>query len=154
MDNEVRNREIVEYINKLVNDLTVKFPNMNFNNVRDNAISAFTSMNGDFDAIKVQVDASFAKAVQNMNSVQQVNAKEPDSRDSFEMTPEEAAIYQQLKQENLARRNAMGLNNGKKLVLERSNYLSDRGYINFLVIMGIVLVVLVALIVVVCNVLL
>lgn len=154
MDNEVRNREIVEYINKLVNDLTVKFPNMNFSNVRDNAISAFTSMSGDFDTIKVQIDASFAKAVQNMNSVEQVNAKEMDSVDSFEMTPEETTMYQQLKQENLAKRNAMGLNNGKKLVLERPNDLNNRGYINFLIIMGIVLVVLVALIVVVCNVLL
>ena len=154
MDNEVRNREIVEYINRLVNDLTVKFPNMNFSNVRDNAISAFTSMSGDFDTIKVQIDASFAKAVQNMNSVEQVNAKEMDSVDSFEMTPEETTMYQQLKQENLAKRNAMGLNNGKKLVLERPNDLNNRGYINFLIIMGIVLVVLVALIVVVCNVLL
>lgn len=154
MDNEVRNREIVDYINKLVNDLTVKFPNMNFSNVRDNAISAFTSMSGDFDTIKVQIDASFAKAVQNMNSVEQVNAKEMDSVDSFEMTPEETTMYQQLKQENLAKRNAMGLNNGKKLVLERPNDLNNRGYINFLIIMGIVLVVLVALIVVVCNVLL
>lgn len=154
MDNEVRNREIVEYINKLVNDLTVKFPNMNFNNVRDNAISAFTSMSGDFDTIKVQIDESFAKAVQNMNSVEQVNAKEMDSVDSFEMTPEETTMYQQLKQENLAKRNAMGLNNGKKLVLERPNDLNNRGYINFLIIMGIVLVVLVALIVVVCNALL
>ncbi len=154
MDNEVRNREIVEYINKLVNDLTVKFPNMNFNNVRDNAIAAFTSMNGDFAAIKGQIDASFAKAVQNMSSVEQVNVKGSDSIDSFEMTSEEAAMYQQLKQENLARRNAMGLNNGKKLVLERPNDLNNRGYINFLIIMGIVLVALVALIVVVCNVLL
>lgn len=154
MNNEERNRKIVEYINKLVNDLTVKFPNMNFNNVRDNAISAFTSMNGDFDAIKGQIDASFAKAVQNMSSVEQDNVKESDSIDSFEMTPEETAMYQQLKQENLARRNAMGLNNGKKLVLERPNDLNNRGYINFLIIMGIVLVVLVALIVVVCNVLL
>lgn len=150
MDNEVRNREIIGYINMLVDDLIVKFPNMNFENVRDNAISSFITMNGDFNSIKEQIDASFAKAIHNMSLGKQDNNKE---QDSFEMTSEEAMVYQQLKQENLAKRNAMGLNNVKKLVLERPNDFNNRGYINFLVIMGIVLVVLVTLIVLVCNVL-
>lgn len=154
MSNELRNKEIIEYIDGLVNALAQKYPNMNFSNVRNNAVAAFTKMDGDFDTIKIQIDASFARAIQNMNLGEAKVSREKSTGESFEMTPEEQTIYQQLKQENLEKRKAMGLDNAKKLVLQKPNDFNNNGYVNFLIIMGIVVVVLVALIVVVCNVLL
>lgn len=154
MNSELRNREIIEYIDKLVSGLTQKYPNMSFSNVRNNAVAAFTKMDGDFETIKVQIDASFSSAIQNMNLGEAQERREQPVDESFEMTPEEQTLYQQLKQENLEKRKAMSLGNAKKLVLQKTNEFNNNGYVNFLIIMGIVLIVLVVLIVVVCNVLL
>lgn len=144
MDNQLRNNEIVEYVNKLINELSSEYPNMNFNNVRDNAIITYTRMDGTFETIKSHIDADFTKAIQNMKGKE-------TSDDIFEMTSDELQIYQQLKQENLVKKNSMGLNNAKKLVLDKPTRPSNGGYISFLIIMGIVLTVIVALVILVCN---
>jgi hypothetical protein len=142
-----QNREIiVDFINMLVGDLSMKYPNMDFSNVRINAINNFANMTGSIDEIKSKILISFSNAERNL---QQINNK----TDNFEMTNEEQMIYEQLKQENLEKKNSMGLNNVKRLTLTRNTNFDNRGYINFLIIMGIVLVVIVSLIVIVCNVL-
>lgn len=143
------NEEIVKYIDELVNELNVKYPSMDFQNVRVQAIKAFGSMSGPIEEIKIQIKNAFLNAENNIkNSVQTVPKKE----DSFELTREEQMVYEQLKQESIQKRNAMGLNNGKKLVLNRNNY-ENRGYISLFIILGIVLAVVVSLVVIVCNVL-
>ena len=142
-----QNREIiVDFINMLVGDLSMKYPNMDFSNVRINAINNFANLTGSIDEIKSKILISFSNAERNL---QQINNK----TDNFEMTNEEQMIYEQLKQENLEKKNSMGHNNVKRLTLTRNTNFDNRGYINFLIIMGIVLVVIVSLIVIVCNVL-
>ena len=75
------------------------------------------------------------------------------SIDNFVMYNEEIRIYNQLKQINLDKKKSMGLDNSKKLVLSKSGISSNSGYINFVVILCIVLGILVALVVLVCNIL-
>ena len=145
MNIEQRNQQIVSYINQLINRLSTKYSNMNFDSVANNAISSFTLMSGTFEEIKIQIDKSFAIVEQNIKM---------ENKDNFEMTDEELQLYEQLKAENLAKRNAMKLYGAKKLQLSNSYNFDNRGYINFLVIMGIILTVIVTLIIIVCNVIL
>ncbi len=142
--------KIVEYIDKWISDLKAKYPDMNFDNVRDGAINSFAKSSEPFEFIKARIDEVFTSAERNMGGIKQVMTK---SEESFKMTPHEQEIYGQLKQEILSKREAMGLSNAKKLTLERPNNFDNRGYISFFIIMGIVLAFVVALIVVVCNVL-
>lgn len=150
MNNEIRDKKIISYIDLLINELNGKYPNMDFTNVRNNAILTFSKMSGSFEEIKALIDESFAIAVSKIKvseeAVQSIS-------NSFEMTPEEEVVYQQLKQDSLVKRDKLGLNSSKKLVLKNNNNSFNNGYISFLIVLIVVLVVVVSLIVIVCNVL-
>ncbi|MGN1371604.1 MAG: hypothetical protein ACI4XM_04965 [Candidatus Coprovivens sp.] len=149
MNNEIRDKKIISYVDLLINELNGKYPNMDFNNVRNNAISTFLKMSGSFEDIKTMIDEAFVNAVQKMKASEEAVQS---ISNSFEMTPEEEAVYQQLKQDSLVKRNNLGLNNSKKLVLKNDNSFNN-GYISFLIVLIVVLVVVVSLIVIICNVL-
>ncbi len=142
--------KIIEYIDKWIADLKVNHPDMNFDSVRTSAINSFAKSNEPLEFIKGRIDETFINAERNIGSVKQVSS---NNEESFKMSSYEQEVYGQLKQEIKAKREAMGLNNVRKLTLERPSNFDNRGYISFFIIMGVVLAFVVALIVIVCNVL-
>lgn len=152
MDINERNNKIVAYIDSIVNNLVAQYPNMNFAPVRDNAVNAFCSMNGSFEQLVPQINVSFDTMVKTMQTQmlaqQQVQQMQPVNREPFKMSAQEMEVYAQLKKESLDKKEAMGLNDSKKLVLEKKE--DNSGFISFFGILTFVVIVVTVLIVGTC----
>lgn len=138
--------DIVEYIDYKVSSLSSQYTTIDFKVLRENAIQSFSSRTEPLEILKQYIDAAF------MNAIDKLNKEEKVTEESFVMSPEEEHAYQELKQESLERKNMMGINNHKKLVLENSAINSNKGLINQLGIIILVVLAVVALLLVVWKV--
>lgn len=131
--------DIVKYIDYKVESLKSQYPDIDFEQIRNNAILSFSNRTEPLEVLKQYIDVSFANAVTKLTGNTYIE-EEP-----FVMTPQEEQVYQELKQENFAKRSAMGLGNGKKLILEKPSIDSNKGGISLFGIIAIVAVVVVSL---------
>lgn len=118
--------DIVKYIDYKVSTLSPQYPNVDFKLLRENAIQSFSGRTEPLEVLKQYIDAAF------MNAIDKLDKKEEVVEEPFVMTPQEERIYEELKQESIARRNAMGLNNSKRLTFENNGMNSNKGLINHL----------------------
>ncbi len=149
MEREERNKAIVEYIDLLINKLGSQYWDKDFSMVRSKSIEIFCNMEGTIEELQPQIESSF------INMISDIDAEKAKQADNFSLTNEEQKVYETIKQENVAKREALGLNNVKKLLFKRKDKSkSNGGYISLLAVLGIVIIVVVLLTVIVCNVLL
>lgn len=150
MEREERNKAIVEYIDLLINKLGTQYWDIDFSTMRSKAIGIFCNMEGTIEELQPQIESSF------INMISDLDAGLQNPKEKFQMTPEEKVVYQDIKNENMTKRAAMGLGNAKSLTLKNENNTrnGNGGYISFLAIMGVVIALVVIITVVVCNILL